>query len=150
MKSLVNNHFILVSEHHNIINPDKEERHRFVIKLSESDDREFTIELDYITSIHEVRGTEYFKSLLMIANPRLVSAFLKAYLNEYEIDGKFFGFIEEVFVLLNEDIFDEDLTQYTDAELSRMLYVQIPSDHILYKLENGGWVDDHGNWHTYP
>ncbi|WP_150523830.1 hypothetical protein [Roseibium sediminis] len=148
--SIINNIFFVENSYKTIISPGKEEDHIYSVKILQSDIESYDISLRYTRSYNELRGEGFFKSMSMTAHPRFVALFLKSFLNEYSNDGFLYGLLEVVLVEINRAILREDLDQYTDQEISSILYKPLKSSHILYKINQGGWVDDHGNWHTYP
>jgi hypothetical protein len=142
--------FYIVSEDHTIVIPEKEEYHSFDVKLKENDDEVFFIEFKYLRSIHPAKGELLVKDISTNTNPRLLANIIKIILSKFDNPGLLFGAIEIFFVEINRDIIQEDLSKLSDNEISQKLYKPLPSDHLLYKINQGGWVDDDGTMHEYP
>lgn len=127
-----------------------EERHEFTVKFNEGDEEEFYIGLRIVKSNSPTRGIEFLKDMSMSSHPRLVATLLKMFFDDVLSEGLLFGLIEVISVGINRNVLREDLKKLSDRELGNRLYELLPSDHLLNKINNGGWVDEEGNMHEYP
>ncbi len=142
--------FQVVKEHHAIVDPGRAESHSYEIKLDENTDDVFFLKLKLTKSYHQTRGEELFKNIIMDTHPRFVASFLKVFLRKFPNEGLLYGLIEIFLVGIKREVLSKDLNKLSDREISDQLYEVLPSDHILYKINHGGWVDDQGNMHEYP
>ncbi len=145
--SIIRKHFNVIKVFHNVYIRAKEEEYKYRINIY---DDERSIILELIRSVNENNEEEFFRLIVMNSHPRFVATFLKLLLERYSFDGFLYGYIDGVFVGINRQVLREDLSAYTDEQLSNMLYEDLPGDHLLYKIDSEGWVDDSGKWHDWP
>ncbi|MGH0004721.1 hypothetical protein ACQU0X_32040 [Pseudovibrio ascidiaceicola] len=150
VRDLLDRNFHIYREDHDIIIPNKEEVHSYQVTMDTKNGDLFSIELEYLLNEGLDGEEQLLKDISMSANPRIVATFLKVLLKKYPNEGLLYGMLEMFFVNINRDLLREDLNTLSDEEISNRLYEPLPSDHLLYKINNGGWVDNSGTFHKYP